>query len=56
MKYFCIHAALGSEARELSINEKQTAEFAAGNINDDPVNLDGRKNTTCNGYKCCIVT
>lgn len=56
MKYFCIHAALGSEARELSINEKQTAEFAAGNINDDPVNLDRRKNTSCNGYKCCIVT
>ena len=56
MKYFCIHAALGSEARKLSINEKQIAEFAADNINDDPANLDGRKNTSCNGHKCCIVT
>ena len=29
------------ETRELSINQNLTAEFAAENINDDPVNLDG---------------
>ena len=28
------------ETRELSINQNLTAEFAAENINDDPVNLD----------------
>ena len=42
MKYFRIHAALASDTREFSINENQTAEFAAGNIDDDPANMDGR--------------
>ena len=31
-----------SETKELLINENQTAEFAADNVDDDPANLDGR--------------
>ena len=41
---FCkgYHEILQHEKRELSINENQTAEFAADNVDDDPVNVDGR--------------
>lgn len=36
------NAALTSETGKLFINENQTAEFAADNVDDDPANLDGR--------------